>query len=109
MDNDNNETVETETVTVELTISELDLLRQATWSLENKISEELADANSFSNQKANEGDDYYTTRRNTSMTMYFDSKAMRSKLIEASSDTMRFIDSKYDDGQELTVQARKEG
>jgi len=42
------------------------------------------------------------------MTMYFDSKAMRSKLVEASSDTMRFRDSKYDDGQELTVQARKE-
>ena len=108
MDNDNNETVETETVTLELTISELDLLRQATWSLENKISKEVADADSFSNQKANEGDDYYTTRRNTSMTMYFDSKAMRSKLIEASSDTMRFRDSKYDDGQELHVQARKE-
>ena len=108
MDNDNNETVETETVTVELTISELDLLRQATWSLESKISEEVADTDSFSNQKADEGDAYYTARRNTSMTMYFDSQAMRSKLVEASSDTMRFRDSKYDDGQELHVQARKE-
>ena len=76
---------ETKTVTLNLTVEELDLIRHATWSLESKIEKDIEEFNNDSDWK--QTDDYYIRRNNIQKTMYFDSIALRNKVIEANSDS----------------------
>tara|TARA_R100000315_G_C5095073_1_gene54571 strand:+ start:193 stop:516 length:324 start_codon:yes stop_codon:yes gene_type:complete len=79
---------ETKTVTLNLTVEELDLIRHATWSLESKIEKDIEEFNNDSDWK--QTDDYYIRRNNIQKTMYFDSIALRNKVIEANSDSYTY-------------------
>lgn len=83
MSNLNKTEQEIRTVTLTLTIEELDLIRHATWSLESEISKDIVDANKL--LVKNDGS-YWVRRIDIQKDMYFDSKALRSKVVEANSE-----------------------
>ena len=79
---------ETKTVTLDLTVEELDLIRHATWSLESTIEKDIEEFNNDSDWK--QKDDYYIRRNNIQKTMYFDSIALRDKVIKANSNSYTY-------------------
>ena len=79
---------ETKTVTLNLTVEELDLIRHATWSLESTIEKDIEEFNNDSDWK--QKDDYYIRRNNIQKTMYFDSIALRDKVIKANSNSYTY-------------------
>tara|TARA_B100001939_G_C16929911_1_gene613476 strand:+ start:316 stop:642 length:327 start_codon:yes stop_codon:yes gene_type:complete len=80
---------ETKTVTLNLTVEELDLIRHATWSLESKIEKDIEE---FNNDDSDwkQKNDYYIRRNDIQKTMYFDSIALRDKVISANSDSYTY-------------------
>jgi len=78
----------TKTVTLNLTVEELDLIRHATWSLESKIEKDIEEFNNGSDWK--QEDDYYIRNNVINKDMYFDSIALRDKVIKANSDSYTY-------------------
>ena len=65
-------------VTVELTVEQLDLIRRATWSLEEKLGEEII---KYNEEESDDGHDVFFVRMNEiNKDMYFDSEAWDKKL-----------------------------
>lgn len=79
-------TTNNKTVTLTLTVEELDLIRHATWSLESKIEKNIQEFNDDKNKWKQE-DDYYIRSNVINKDMYFDSIALRDKVIKANSDS----------------------
>jgi hypothetical protein len=79
---------ETKTVTLNLTVEELDLIRHATWSLESKIEKDIEEFNNGSDWK--QEDDYFIRNNEINKNMYFDSIALRDKVIKANSDSYTY-------------------
>lgn len=79
-------TTKNKTVTLTLTVEELDLIRHATWSLESKIEKDIEEFNN-DNSSWKQEDDYYIRRNVINKDMYFDSIALRDKVIKANSDS----------------------
>ena len=79
MKNENNN------VTLTLTVEELDLIRHATWSLESEIENDMEEWND--KHDSYKEDSYWIRRNDIQKNMYFDSKALRSKVIKANSDS----------------------
>ena len=77
---------ENKTLTLTLTVEELDLIRHATWSLESKIEKDIEESNSKDDNYKKE-DSFWTRKNDIQKNMYFDSKALRSKVISANSDS----------------------
>jgi hypothetical protein len=78
---------ETKTVTLNLTVEELDLIRHATWSLESKIEKDIEEFNSSDWKPEN---DYFIRNNEIKKNMYFDSIALRDKVIKANSDSYTY-------------------
>ena len=79
-------------VTVELTIEQLDLVRQATWALEEKLGNEII---KYNRDVSEHGHSAFEVRDNEiSKEMYFDSKALRTFVIGVASKS-----STYDEGE----------
>ena len=76
---------ENKTVSLTLTVEELDLIRHATWSLEKEIENDMKEWNSENNYQKE--DSYWVRKNDIQKNMYFDSKALRSKIIDANSDS----------------------
>ena len=76
---------ENKTVSLTLTVEELDLIRHATWSLEKEIENDMEEWNSENNYQKE--DSYWVRKNDIQKNMYFDSKALRSKIIDAKSDS----------------------
>jgi len=76
---------ENKTVSLTLTVEELDLIRHATWSLEKEIENDMEEWNSENNYQKE--DSYWIRKNDIQKNMYFDSKALRSKIIDANSDS----------------------
>ena len=81
---------ETKTVTLNLTVEELDLIRHATWSLESKLEKEIEEYNSAKDDDYKKTDNYYIKKNAINKDMYFDSIAMRSKVIKANSNSYTY-------------------
>ena len=73
------------TLTLTLTVEELDLIRHATWSLEKEIENDMEEWNSKNDYQKE--DSYWIRKNDIQKNMYFDSKALRSKVISANSDS----------------------
>ena len=78
------------TVNLTLTIEELDLIRHATWSLESKIEKEIDEYNSAKDDDYKKTDDYYIKKNEINKNMYFDSKALRTKVVKANSNSFTY-------------------
>ena len=76
---------ENKTVSLTLTVEELDLIRHATWSLEKEIENDMEEWNSENNYQKE--DSYWIRKNDIQKNMYFDSKALRSKVISTNSDS----------------------
>ena len=78
---------EAKTVNLNLTVEELDLIRHATWSLESKIEKDIEEFNSSDWKQEN---DYFIRNNVINKDMYFDSIALRDKVIKANSDSYTY-------------------
>jgi len=85
---------ENKTVTLTLTVEELDLIRYATWSLESKIEKDIEEWNSTENSNWKKEDKYYIRSNEINKDMYFDSIALRGKVIKANSDSFLTFESR---------------
>jgi hypothetical protein len=83
---------ENTTVTLTLTVEELDLIRHATWSLEKEIENDMEEWND--KHDSYKEDSYWIRRNDIQKNMYFDSKALRSKVIKANSDSFLTFESR---------------
>jgi len=78
-------------VTVELTLEQLDLIRRATWALEEKLGDEIVE---YNKDVSEHGHSAFLVRNNEiSKDMYFDSKALRTFIIKANSKSSTYDES----------------
>ena len=75
-------------VIVELTLEQLDLIRQATWALEEKLSEEIVEYNKDVSEQGYSA--YFVNKNEISKEMYFDSKALRTFVIGVASKSSTY-------------------
>tara|TARA_S200002703_G_scaffold67037_1_gene58193 strand:- start:1003 stop:1332 length:330 start_codon:yes stop_codon:yes gene_type:complete len=85
---------ENKNITLTLTVEELDLIRHATWALESKLETDIEEFNSKEDDDYQKTDNYYIQKNVINKDMYFDSIAMRSKVIKANSDSYTYDERK---------------
>ena len=78
-------------VIVELTLEQLDLIRHATWSLEEKLGNEIVEYNKDVSEHGHSA--YFVCQNEISKEMYFDSKALRTFIIKANSKSSTYDES----------------
>jgi hypothetical protein len=100
------------TVNVELTLEELDLIRHATWALEEQLKKEIQEYIGQREDSFYKTESYWIRANEIDKTMYFDSSILREKVIKEfnSSDKPNTYrdDLKLDAGQLTTRYANQE-
>jgi hypothetical protein len=71
------------TVTVELSVEELDLIRHATWSLERELQDDIKEYNVEEEDSFYKVKSYWIRKNEIDKNMFFDSSALRDKVIKA--------------------------
>ncbi len=70
------------TVNVELTLEELDLIRHATWALEDQLQKEIHEYVRQRDDSFYKTEGYWIRANEIDKTMYFDSSILREKVIK---------------------------